>query len=260
MEKIREPKFAGLFYPKNPEELKEKINFYIHEAEDIKIDGSLKGLVVPHAAYIYSGRVAGYAYKLVKQFPGIENVVMLGPSHQEIINAPVCDNSDEWKTPLGETEINKELAQKLDISFSSDGHKNEHSLEVQLPFLQETLKNFKIVPVAINEPRPDFAKKLAENNTEKTLILVSSDLSHYLQDKQAETIDKKTIEQILNHDAKTEKHSYDACGNSGIYTICSVAKQKNRRAKLLRYRNSGDIAGDRRSVVGYAAIAFYSPN
>jgi hypothetical protein len=249
----RKPAVAGTFYPKNPEELKRQVQDFLAQAEVIDTQGKLKALIVPHAGYIYSGIVAAQAYKLLESY-SFKKVILLGPSHYQAFHGASIAEED-FQTPLGIVKVgNTEswLKEDLVISFP-DAHQQEHSLEVQLPFLQETLGEFELYALVlgtVNEEK--LAKYLAAKVDDDTLIIVSSDLSHYLEYQKAIMKDNDTISKILNDDPG----SLDACGKVGIKVLMHLASIKGWPPQLLDYRNSGDTAGDKTKVVGYAAIAY----
>lgn len=260
MTNLRPPAFAGSFYPNDEDELKSQISKYLKEAvppEDIP--GNIKALIVPHAGYIYSGPVAAYGYKLLKN-KKYKEVIILGTSHRMMFPNIALTNFEFWKTPLGNVQLSPLSGnlQKEDYFSSLDEvHAFEHSIEVQLPFLQTVLKDFRITPLATGrvDNHKEIAKTLKNDLNKETLIVVSSDLSHYLPYKEAKKIDNKTIKQILELD--TDIDPEQACGADGIIILTELAKLLKWKVKLLDYRNSGDTAGDKSQVVGYASIDFY---
>jgi AmmeMemoRadiSam system protein B len=259
---IRPAAFAGQFYPADEAELKAQIEEFLKEAKPKKLKGKVKALIVPHAGYQYSGPVAAYGYKLLELSTVNRQLsaVLLGPSHRMMFPGIALSNFDFWQTPLGNVHaysLYKKLLDDVDFKLVNEAHAFEHSIEVQLPFLQTVVKDLKITPLLTGrvDEHKQIAKRLSENIDDKTLIIVSSDLSHYLPYKEAVEIDKETIDQILNLDTYIE--SEQACGTSGIIILIELAKLLGWKAKLLDYRNSGDTSGDKDKVVGYASIAFY---
>lgn len=259
MNDLRPPAFAGSFYPEDEKELKNQINQYLKATvapQDIA--GDVKALIAPHAGYIYSGPVAAYGYKLIKG-KKYRNVIILGSSHRMMFPNIALTNFEFWKTPLGNMQLSplsKELQEETHFNSLDEVHAFEHSIEVQLPFLQTVLKDFRITPLAtgrINNHRK-IAQILKDSLNNKTLIVVSSDLSHYLPYEEANKIDKRTIKQISELD--TDIDPEQACGADGIIILMELAKLLKWKVKLLDYRNSGDTAGDKSQVVGYASIAF----
>jgi AmmeMemoRadiSam system protein A len=283
-EKVRGPAVAGLFYPKHEKDLSKQIDDYLAEvkAEPIK---NLRALVCPHAGYEFSGKIAASAYK---QLEGrhFDTVIILGPSHYAAFAGAAVTDADIYETPLGKISISPKAAELGKVmpfaidppcevrrpdwwrqspkelpAFGEDKPDTwEHSLEVQLPFLQRTLKNFTIVPVVFGEVDPQAAaKSLIKFLDGRTLLVVSSDLSHYHPYEAAKKLDTTCVQSIC--DLNTEwMMQQEACGKLPILTLIEIAKQKGWKAKLLDYRNSGDTSGNKDAVVGYAAIAFYQPD
>ena len=281
--KVRGPAVAGLFYPKSESDLKKQIDEYLAEAKTVEIK-NLRALVCPHAGYEYSGKVAASAYK---QLAGrdFKTVILLGPSHYAAFDGAALTDADAYDTPLGQIPISAKAAQLAKLkpfavnppsrvkrpdfwrqspkelpAFGEDQADTwEHSLEVQLPFLQRTLKNFEIVPVVYGDVDPlEAAKGLTKILDDRTLIIASSDLSHYYPYAIAKQLDDACVRTICDLNVK-EMDREEACGKVPIITLLEIARQKGWKAKLLDCRNSGDTSGTKNSVVGYAAIAFYEP-
>jgi len=258
---IRPPAFAGQFYPKNPEALFKKIKNFLDQAKIdqklIKKNNQLKGLIVPHAGYNFSGLIAAYGYKLLNQLNKKQNyqIILIGPNHNYTIQETVADNHQSWQTPLG---LVKTIDQKT-FKINNQAHLLEHSLEVQLPFLQTVLSNFKIIPLtlAYNQPK-QLALKLEKlyQKLSDPLFIISSDLSHYLPYALAKENDQKTCSAISNLNTQTLLDKPEsACGLIGILAIMEIARQKNWQIKLLKYLNSGDTSKEKNQVVGYASFA-----
>jgi AmmeMemoRadiSam system protein B len=276
-EKIRFSAVAGQFYPGEREELNQMIDEFLKNAKVPKIDGEIFGILVPHAGYIFSGQVAAYCYKAI-QGKKFETVILIGDSHYEYFDGVSIWDRGEWETPLGRVKVDEELAKEI-LSFSKrffvkdSAHLFEHSLEVQIPFLQRVLKNFKILPLIFGSEDKDW-KELAKSilkimKKKKILIVASSDLSHYPPYEVALEADKKTIEGILSSDPEKFKEKVEnlkkffpdvdtfACAQDTIKTILEISKNLRGKAKLLKYQNSGDtIYGEKSQVVGYGAICF----
>ncbi len=267
---IRKPVWAGKFYPESPAELMETINRLSLEAEKTVIaqptGRKLKAVVMPHAGYVYSGWTAAHACVILKgkQF---KRVILMGPDHRIGFSNAAISAVDEYQTPLGIVSLHEDAAKLRAGSAlfqavpASD--QLEHCLEVVLPFLQYSLKKFSFVPVVMGG-RGDFQKigsHIEDLLDNETLIVVSSDLSHYLPYNQAKIRDKETINMILNlEDEKLLVRENAACG---VIPICSVIRFANRfnwKPELIHYSNSGDTSGEKERVVGYAAIAFYGDN
>jgi len=283
--RIREPAVAGLFYPKDQATLSQTLDALLAQAKTHTIDGELRALICPHAGYPYSGPVAATAYRLLSGHD-FQTVVLLAVSHYAGFASASVANADVYRTPLGDVPVSpkaRELAKSNPFVLeprclvqrppwsSQASHPVpppgedtpetwEHSGEVQVPFLQKTLKNFALVPVVTGEADPEkMARVLAGQVDDKTLVLASTDLSHYHPYDEARAKDKVTTDAIVNLDIDRMKSSGDACGKTPVLALMYLAKQKGWKATLLDYRNSGDTAGNKDAVVGYAAIAFYSP-
>jgi len=282
-EKIRGPAVAGLFYPKAETDLTKQIDQYLAEAKSEPIK-NLRALVCPHAGYEFSGRIAASAYK---QLVGrdFDTVILLGPSHYALFQGAALSDADAYETPLGLIPISAKSAelgklkpfavnppckvQRPDFwrqspkelpAFGEDQPDTwEHSLEVQMPFLQRTLNKFEILPVVYGEVDPEAAAKvLMKFIDDRTLVVASSDLSHYYPYETAKALDTDCVKAICDLDTKRMTQQ-EACGKAPILTLMEIARQKGWKAKLLDYRNSGDTSGNKDAVVGYAAIAFYEP-
>lgn len=280
-EKLRFPAVAGQFYPGEKKELDEMIEKFLEKAKIPEIDGEVFGLILPHAGYVFSGFVAAHGYKAIagKDF---ETVILIGDSHCERFDGISIWEIGEWETPLGKIGVDSELTEKIlkesERFFVRDSaHLFEHSLEVQIPFLQKTLKNFKIVPIIFgseNEDWKDLAKAILKTTKNKRiLIIASSDLSHYPPYEISQKADLETIESILTCEPekfaqkiKELERKYPeldtfACAQDTIKTILEIAKERKAKAILLKYQNSGDTPlGEKFQVVGYSAIAFYVKN
>lgn len=261
-QETREPAVAGTFYPGDEKELKQMIEKFLKEAKDVEIKGRLRGLVVPHAGYVYSGPVAAYGYKLLmKQKPQPSKILLLGPAHYGMFIGIAESGANVWRTPLGplNTEsISSKIADRSILNVYPQVHKPEHSLEVQLPFLQTVLKNnFTVYPLLTGEANPAaIANALEPLIDDDTLYIASSDLSHYHPYENAKKLDAVANEAIPNFDFKKMEYA-EACGKIAILALMHIAKSKGWKGKLLDYRNSGDTAGPKDSVVGYGCYAFY---
>lgn len=272
MKLIREPQVAGMFYPADPKVLREQIEEYLM---NVKLDGkynNIGGLVSPHAGYQYSGKIAAAAYKTIQSHE-YNNIIIISPSHRDYFNGVSIYPGDGYRTPLGEISINKTLREKIvsesDIVFESmSGHGSEHALEVQLPFLQVTLSNFEIIPLVIGDQRKeninDLAEVLANVMDEKTLIVASSDLSHYYSKALADMVDSRVIQSIneFNYEelqSDFENKRCEACGGGGIVALLKALKTKNySHSKVLAHSDSGDVTGDNSEVVGYLSAIVYN--
>jgi MEMO1 family protein len=273
--KVRLPAVAGQFYPAQPDELRQMVDEFLTQAAVPNIPGHIVALIAPHAGYIYSGKVAAYSYALLRGRK-IDRVVVIAPSHFEAFPFSSVYNGDAYATPLGNIPVDKDFAAKLAkssplIQLSSRGHtptqqQGEHSLEVQLPFLQRVLGEFRLVPIVMGEQTYEteralgisLAKMLKGTNT---LIVVSSDLSHYHSYDEATKIDQKTLKAIERWDYLSLSRNFqagvwEACGGGPIVAAMIAAERLGaNQAQILKYANTGDVTGDRSRVVGYGAVA-----
>lgn len=259
---IRPAAVAGQFYPEDKKELEDMIDKLLDQAEPFDMaQGKIFGLLLPHASYDYSGEAAAYGFKTIagKSF---DTVIIISDSHYERFDGVAVDPEGYWENPLGKIKVDEELAQKMLSSskrfFRRDSaHLWEHSIEVQLPFLQKTLKNFKILPIIFGSENKDWktlAEKIIKNiNGKRVLIIASADLSHYLSQQEAKRVDAKTLKNILNLKVK----DLNICAIDSAKTIIEIARLLKGKAKLLKYANSAIIGGDKSKTVGYGAVAFY---
>jgi AmmeMemoRadiSam system protein B/AmmeMemoRadiSam system protein A len=277
---IREPAVAGQFYPGDEAHLDFKINKYLKTVPEQAVLGKVKAILVPHAGYNYSAPVAAYAYK---QLEGkrADTVVIICNSHAAFFPGIAIDQNDAWHTPLGVVPINKELANKLvnaspDINYNSEAHTEDHTLEVQVPFLQTVLAGeFKIVPILFGNMGKNNYEELAallnENLGPDDLVVISTDMSHYPAYSDANRIDPATLEKVKGLDvSELEEYIKNInsehvpneetllCGIDGVKTIITLAGLANWDVvDILHYANSGDVdIGDKSRVVGYGAIVF----
>lgn len=253
----RQPAVAGTFYPASQQQLHQMLVQYLVDAEtDSKVP---KAIIVPHAGYIYSGPVAATAYARLEKARGLINrVVIIGPSHRVAFKGLVVSQAENFITPLGSIPVDKEAVAVISslpfVGYLEQAHTYEHSLEVHLPFLQETLDFFKIVPIVAGDATPEQVGKVIDAlwGGDETLIVISSDLSHYCDYATAKQLDKHTSELIENN--QYERLSFDsACGKVPISGLLKVARDKELTIKTIDLRNSGDTAGDKSRVVGYGA-------
>jgi len=264
-ELVRKPAVAGQFYPANKEDLEKQVNDFLALAQASQTKGQILGLIVPHAGYQFSGQVAAFGYKnLIGQ--EVDTVILMANSHTEMFDGISVFEKGSFETPLGQVKIDSDLAKALikenkRIFYKESAHEKEHALEVQLPFLQKTLKSFKIVPIIFgNSQNQDYeilAKAILNNIKGKNVLLIaSSDLSHYFTYQEAQKLDSETIDFILNN--KTEQIT-NACGRDAVKTLMLVMQGLlANKIELLKSANSGDLpGGDKNRVVGYAAIGFF---
>ncbi len=255
---VRQPAVAGSFYPANPATLKGSIAQFLNEADYRSLPA--KVLIVPHAGYIYSGPVAASAYKLLEQRQSnISRVVLLGPSHRTLFKGLALPNCDTFNTPLGPVTLDLETMASLQslnqVHTLEAAHELEHSLEVQLPFLQMCLPSFTLVPLVVGEASPLAVAEVLEAlwGGPETLIVISTDLSHYHSYDEARARDAVTVRAIERCDSNLT--GGQACGCHPLNGLLQVALQKGMKMTTLDVRNSGDTAGDTERVVGYGAFA-----
>ncbi|MBE0620680.1 MAG: AmmeMemoRadiSam system protein B [Burkholderiales bacterium] len=254
---------AGMFYPAAPRELAWEVDDMLgHSAGGNLVPGFPKALIVPHAGYIYSGGVAAEAYDRLRPARGIvRRVVLLGPCHRVPVRGLALPDATAFDTPLGRVPIDRESVEALSglpqVVVSSAVHAEEHALEVQLPFLQRVLGEFSLVPLAVGAAAASEVAEVIEKlwGGEETLIVISSDLSHYHAYDAARAIDQGTAREIL--DFSTAIDHEQACGATPVAGLLLAARRHGLTAELLDLRNSGDTAGGRDRVVGYGAFAFW---
>lgn len=257
---VRPPAVAGSFYPKDPEQLEASVRGYLAEALPVDVGSPTRILIVPHAGYVYSGPVAATGYRLLEHLDGLERIVLLGPSHHVWFPGLALPGADMLETPLGMVEVDTTAAQEMSVgSLVSDvpaAHEREHSLEVQLPFLQVVAPGVPVVPLLTGDVDPvDVAHVVMPYLDEHTLLLVSSDLSHYHDAETARRLDGDTavaIERLDEHAVTRES----ACGRTAVQAALHVARRNGYRCEVLDLRNSSDTAGSPDRVVGYGTFAF----
>jgi AmmeMemoRadiSam system protein B len=286
--KLRHPIVSGLFYPDRSDELRGDIesnlkkidrgHLYNSIAEQTKLKGPAKAkplvLITPHAGFIFSGFLQAHSYALLESFK-IDTVIIIGPAHQASFKGISINLDNAYQTPLGEINVDLDFSSRLiqyDRVFQhhEDAHLGEHSIEVQLPYIQQILPDTKIVPILFGEQSWDYSSllknalvSLLKDRQKSHVIVASTDLSHYHSHVDAQAMDNKIIEDIRKldpdsfyghiHDGKAE-----ACGWGGILTGMLLVKEiGSRKSAILRYMDSGEVSGDRRKVVGYLSAALY---
>lgn len=254
---IRPAAVAGAFYPDDPEELSRMIQIFLSQADQDK--PVPKAIIVPHAGYIYSGPVAASAYAPLKKAAGqITRVVLIGPSHRVAFNGLAVSSADLFGTPLGTIPIDKStievLLQLPFVKLLDQAHSLEHSLEVQLPFLQSVLGDFSLVPIVAGDASADQVSQVLETiwGGPETLIVISSDLSHYHDYFTAQEKDRHTS-QLIEQKRYDQLDFDSACGRVPVSGLLKLAKEHDLQVKTIDLRNSGDTAGDKNRVVGYGA-------
>jgi len=273
MNNFRQPAVAGLFYPAGYWKLKEQLQFLLDNAVPDKEFSNILGIVAPHAGYMYSGHTAAYAYNAVKD-KIIETVIIISPSHREYFPGVCIYDGDGYETPIGKVPVNKNMIEE--ITAGSDrfvykgkrGHGEEHGVEVHIPFLQFIIKNeFNIVPVVMGDQSKIFIDELSNCLSsvidEKTLIVASSDLSHFFSKKEADQMDS-IIERRINHfdyiglQRDFETKVCEACGAGPIIALLQTAAIINKNYSFVLHRSdSADVTGDLSEVVGYLSAVVY---
>lgn len=251
---------AGTFYPADPAELRDEVDRMLASAST-GAGPRPKALIVPHAGYVYSGPIAASGYARVRPLRGVvRDVVLLGPAHRVFVRGLATTSASTWETPLGRIEIAQDrLAPVLEleqVQVSDRAHATEHSLEVHLPFLQEALGTFRLAPFAVGDASREEVAEVLDRlwGGEETLIVVSSDLSHYYDYDTAKRMDAATARAIqeLDSDGIGEEQ---ACGRVPVRGLLEVARRRGLHVETLDLRSSGDTAGSRGEVVGYGAWA-----
>ncbi len=294
-EKVRESVIAGTWYPDQPEVLKKQIGKYLDEARLPSMQGTLVGLIVPHAGYLYSGGVAAHAYKTLRQQPinhqpstinhqdaahadktlrqqAFDRVLILAPSHRAHFQGASVYRLGGYRTPLGIVPLDHELIDSLCgqsslCDYVPRAEAQEHSLEIQLPFLQVVLAEFRLIPILIGDHSFKSCQELADAIAhvcagKRVLLIASSDLSHYHPYREAKRLDQVVLDRVSAFDpaglaAAIEKGMCEACGGGPMVTLMLAAQKLGAtKAQVLQYANSGDVTGDLQGVVGYMAAAF----
>lgn len=261
---MRPAAVAGQFYPGSGAELEHQLDGMLHTEKELPVLGA----VVPHAGYIYSGHVAAAVYSCL---PKAETFVIIGPNHTGL-GSPVSLSRDTWKTPLGAVEADGEMADALAggiIDHDETAHLYEHSIEVQLPFLQRRFSDFKILPVCMGLQDEETATEVgreifqaAQRLMRRCIVIASSDFTHYEPQETARSVDAKLLESILNMDipelySRIRRYNATACGYGPIAATITASSASGAKAgKLLAYATSGDVSGDYSQVVGYGAVVF----
>jgi MEMO1 family protein len=270
-ENIKEPSVAGKFYPSDKQELKESVEGFLSKVQKGKRDGRLIAIISPHAGYRYSGQVAAYGYQEIKD-SGIKKVILIGASHHAEFKGASVYTKGSFRTPLGDVEINEKLSGSLlnvnaDVIFNPGAFENEHSIEVQLPFLQTVLKDFTIIPILIGSPTKQtfdyLISKLADILDEKTVIVASTDLSHYHDYNRAIEMDSKIISAaerlaVIDAGQLLQDGRSEMCGAVPVIIAIEAARRYGANLGVLfKYANSGDVTNEKDRVVGYASIGLF---
>lgn len=273
MDNVRKSVIAGSWYSGDPSVLRRDIAGYFRKVPDRELSGEVVGLIAPHAGYIYSGQVAASAYQLVRG-KKYEGVVLIGPSHRVAFQGVSVWGSGAFETPLGRVPVHETLAEEMKrasgivVDFPA-AHAHEHSLEIQLPFLQVALGDFFFVPLVMGDQNAATCRNLAEaivlaGKSRRLLIVASSDLSHFHEDKEARALDGVALKHLRDNDAEglladLARDRTEACGGGPMAAAMLAARGLGAsHSLLLKYTHSGEVTGDHQSVVGYASAVYYT--
>ncbi len=269
----RQPAVSGLFYPAEPEALRRQMRYLFEKAPRKQITGTVRGVVAPHAGYVYSGVTAAAGYGLLRG-RSFETVVVISPSHREAFRGVSVYSGDAYETPLGmvrvDTAMRKELLCACPMAVSTEvGHREEHAVEVQLPFLQETLGEFMLLPIVMGDQDRSTCLELGRALGEilegkNALVVASTDLSHYHSSRVAEAIERVAVEDVRRFDFEQlmtdlETGTTEACGGGPtVAMMAALRKLGVKHMEVVHHCNSGDVTGDTRSVVGYLSAVAWS--
>lgn len=272
MSSFRAPSAAGYFYPSNPARLKVLVESLLQAGQPEKEINNIRGIIAPHAGYIYSGKTAAYAYNLIKG-KAYKTVVIISPSHREYFPGISVYDGDGYTTPFGNVLIDKETSDKIitgnNVIFKSTiGHNEEHAVEVHIPFLQSVMKDFKIIPIVMGDQSKNYIDALAERLisvfSEDMLLIASTDLSHYHNRKTADALDKIVEQRIADYDFNSlredlEEERCEACGGGPVVVLMKVLDHfKKSKSVILNRTDSGEASGDTKQVVGYLSAVIYN--
>ena len=259
--RTRPPAFAGMFYSDKPQELAAAVKAYVAQATLVVTPKPPKAVVAPHAGYIYSGPIAGTAYAALAARGGqVERVILLGPSHRVAFGGVATSGAGVFETPIGPVAVDRDaVAELVRTGLAREfepAHENEHSLEVQLPFLKQLFPGARVVPLLAGDDDWNVAKRILAKlwGGDETVIVVSSDLSHYHDYATAKKIDAGTAQSMQDLAAGQVDHA-QACGATGVNALLALVADKGLACTTLDLRNSGDTAGPKNRVVGYGAFA-----
>ncbi|MDI6742436.1 MAG: AmmeMemoRadiSam system protein B [Smithella sp.] len=272
MDPVRKSVIAGSWYPGNPSVLRRDIEHYFNSVSGPRIQGEIVGLIAPHAGYMYSGQIAASAYALIRG-QKYDAVIVVGPSHRYAFHGVSVFSQGGYETPLGIVPVHQDIAEKMKqiskiVVDVPQAHLQEHSVEIQLPFLQIALGEFSFLPLVMGDQNVETCRQLAEtiyqvSRGKKILIVGSSDLSHFYHYNVAKKMDAVTLAYLEKGDARglcdsLEKREIEACGGGPMAVVMLAARlMKADKMLLLKYANSGDVSGDKNSVVGYAAAVYF---
>ena len=262
MEKIKQADVAGMFYPGEEASLRQMVDGFIQKA--LSFDLRPRAIIAPHAGYIYSGSIAGTAYKTIAAVRDqIENVIIMSPAHRFYLRGIALHMADAFATPLGNIPVNigivKKIKQFSSVQWEERSFIQEHGLETHLPFIQRAFKpGIKIVPMIVGECQESEVAEILESVWEdpRNFVIISSDLSHFHSYADAKKLDRNTVDLIQNLDSQSLDTEF-ACGHYPICGLLNLARNRKLKIKALDIRSSGDTAGSKESVVGYGSFAVY---
>jgi len=261
MSEVRPAAVAGMFYPASEQELRSVVKDCLSDAMPSELGYSPKAVIAPHAGFVYSGPIAGSAFRcFADDAEAIRRVVLLGPAHRLPVRGLALPGQEAFETPLGRVPVDQELVERIadlpQISTHTAAHAPEHCLEVELPFLQVVLGTFSVLPLLVSQVDADEVAEVLERvwGGPETRFVISSDLSHYLSYDIAQETDRETARQVVDLRPPIAEHR--ACGAVAINGLLAAAQRRDLAPRLLDLRNSGDTAGDRLRVVGYGSFAF----
>ena len=268
--KTRQPAVAGAFYPGSKDEIDKMLHHFFDNVKNLPKTKKINGIIVPHAGWVYSGQVAAYAYELAREYKEssgkkFKKIILLGPNHTVYLDKAAIDDNDYWETPLGKVKIIDKDNLNLESNYftkSGLAHQKEHVLEVQIPFLQYAFNDFEILPIIVGDIGENGAEeiateiiKLIESLDDETLLVISTDLSHYQPQENAEKLDTNTIKILENLDFGNA-HVMDACGKNPLLVTMHICKKLGVKPTTLKYATSGEVSGDYTGVVGYVSMYF----
>jgi AmmeMemoRadiSam system protein B len=267
---IRPPAVAGLFYPRDADTLQRTVDQLLNDVPPISIDGQVLSVIVPHAGYAYSGFTAAHAYASLRNM-SYDTVIAVGPSHREYFEGVSVYPGKAYQTPLGDVNIDNELRTELvalGIVSSVAGHRSEHSLEVQIPFLQRIKSSFRFVPLVMGSQSPQLCTQLAcvlaeVSRNRRVLLLASTDLSHFHSQHEAHALDTSVTDLVRQFDTaelarRLANESIEACGGGPMVAVMNASRDLGANAThLYHYCTSGDVTGEHNSVVGYLSAAIF---
>lgn len=259
---VRQPAVAGSWYPGDPDVLRKSIQKYTNEAALPDDLGTVHAVIAPHAGYIYSGPIAGYAFKALTTLPKKRwTVYLMGPAHRVPFRGVALGQYSAFHTPLGDVPVAAAVVEDMVArsplyTHTPLAHRPEHCLEIEVPFLQMTLPDFQLVPMLFGDVDPrDVREELVGHIGADDLVVVSNDMSHFHSHELAQQLDRSLLDAVGDGD-KTAVLQGEACGKFPIAALMTIAHHKGWKPTLLDYRTSGDTSGDKQNVVGYAAIAY----